>query len=504
LQYNTKGGSAITDNHIMKTLPKKLYRAEQTRELDRIAIEDFAISGYELMSRAGQAAFQLILRYWPHGQSLAVYCGSGNNAGDGYIVARLAMQAGLRVTVYTMASPNKLHGDALTAFQDYQRQQGEVVFYQGTQQIQADLIVDALLGTGLDREVTGIYAAAIGHINALQKPVIALDIPSGLNADTGCVMGCAVSAARTITFIGLKQGLFTADAADYCGTIHFSSLQIPGAVFQQIPPAAQLIEKKMMPPRSRCAHKGNHGHVLVIGGDLGFSGAIKMAAEAAARVGAGLVSLATRIEHAGYCNINRPELMCHGVENAEQLRPLLDKASVIVIGPGLGQSPWAVDLFQAVMQEQKTLLIDADGLNLLANHPVQYERSILTPHPGEASRLLQCSTVEIQRDRFASVAALQKKYAGTIVLKGTGSLITDGNEIFVSTTGNPGMATGGMGDVLSGVIAGLLAQGMEQLSAVKMGVYIHGEAADIAAKDGERGLLASDLMPHLRRLVNQP
>ena len=487
----------------MKTLPTKLYRAEQVRELDRIAIEDYAIPGFELMSRAGQDAFQIIIRDWPHAQSIAVYCGSGNNAGDGYIVARLAMQAGLQVTVYTMASPQKLTGDALTAFQYYQRQQGEVVEYHGTHQTQSDIIVDALLGTGLDREVTGLYAEAIGKINELRKPVIALDIPSGLNANTGCVMGCAVRAACTISFIGLKQGLFTADAADYCGVIHFSSLQVPEPIYLHVPAASKRVEKKFFPPRSRCAHKGDHGHVLIIGGDKGFSGAARMAAEAAARVGAGLVSLATRAEHAGYCNINRPELMCHGVENAEQLQPLLNKAEVVVIGPGLGQSQWAVDLFQAVMKEHKTVLVDADGLNLLAKFADQNENRVLTPHPGEASRLLQCSTAEIQRDRFAAIAGLQKKYAGTIVLKGAGSLIAGANEIFVSTTGNPGMASGGMGDVLSGVIAGLIAQKMERIEAVKMGVYIHGEAADIAAKDGERGLLAGDLMPHLRRLVNQ-
>ncbi len=251
--------------------------------------------------------------------------------------------------------------------------------------------------------------------------------------------------------------------------------------------------------RDRCAHKGNYGHVLIVGGDCGYSGAARLAGEAALRVGAGLVSVATRTEHAGLMNLNRPELMCHGVETAGQLVALLEKASVIVIGPGLGQSDWAKELFVATIKAQKPLIIDADGLNLLARSPVTNFDWILTPHPGEAARLLNCSTAEIQQDRFAAVSAIQAKYGGIAVLKGAGTLIASEDEIAVSTTGNPGMASGGMGDVLAGVIAGLLAQGLSPKNAAQQGVYLHGLAADLAAaKDGERGLLASDLMPCLR------
>jgi NAD(P)H-hydrate epimerase len=239
--------------------------------------------------------------------------------------------------------------------------------------------------------------------------------------------------------------------------------------------------------------------VLIVGGDLGYSGAARLAGEAALRVGAGLVSIATRPEHAGLMNLNRPELMCHGIGCAGQLVALLEKASVIVIGPGLGQSDWAKELFMATIKAQKPMIIDADGLNLLARSPMTNPDWILTPHLGEAARLLCCSTAEIQQDRFASVLAIQAKYDGTAILKGAGTLIASENEVAVSTTGNPGMASGGMGDVLSGVIAALLAQGLSLKNAAQQGVYRHGEAADLAAeKDGERGLLASDLMSGLR------
>jgi ADP-dependent NAD(P)H-hydrate dehydratase / NAD(P)H-hydrate epimerase len=297
----------------------------------------------------------------------------------------------------------------------------------------------------------------------------------------------------------LKQGLFTGQAADYCGEISYASLDVPNAIFQAVSPSALRVVKTPLPPRDRCSHKGNYGHVLIVGGDLGYSGAARLAGEAALRVGAGLVSVATRAEHAGLMNLNRPELMCHGIGSAGQLAALLEKASVIVIGPGLGQSDWAKELFMATVKAQKPLIIDADGLNLLARSPTTNPDWILTPHPGEAARLLSSSTAEIQQDRFASALAIQAKYDGIALLKGAGTLIASKNEVAVSTTGNPGMASGGMGDVLSGVIAGLLGQGLSLKNAAQQGAYRHGEAADLAAeKDGERGLLASDLMPCLR------
>jgi hydroxyethylthiazole kinase-like uncharacterized protein yjeF len=488
----------------MEKLPATLYRAAQVRELDRIAIQERNISGYELMCRAGHEVFQRLRNKWPDTRSIAVVCGSGNNAGDGYIIAELALEAGLQVTVYNLADSANLKGDALTACLKYKELEGLIVPFQSGQAVDADVIVDALLGIGLDRPVTGRFASAILAINQSNAHVVAVDIPSGLNADTGSVMGYAVKADCTVTFIGLKQGLFTGYAAEYCGELFYSSLAVPDDIFQQVPPSAVCVVKKPLPRRDRCAHKGNFGHVLIIGGDRGYSGAARLAGEAALRTGAGLVSVATRSEHAGFMNLSRPELMCHGIETAEQLAVLLQKASVVVAGPGLGQSDWAKELFIAAINAQKKMVVDADGLNILARSPVVNADWILTPHPGEAARLLNCSTAEVQQDRFFSVLRLQSQYKGTVILKGAGTLIASADEIAVSTTGNPGMASGGMGDVLSGVIAGLLAQGLSMKDAARQGVYSHGRAADLAAeKEGERGLLASDLMPYLRQWASE-
>lgn len=487
----------------MQSLPIDLYRTDQVRELDRLAIQEWGIPGFELMSRAGYEVFQRIRHKWPDTQTLAVFCGAGNNAGDGYIVARLALEAGLQVHVYSVVEPKTLKGDAHTAYQRYMDSSGLVISFQGEEMSSVDVIVDALLGTGLDRPVTGFYASAIQSINNSTAHVVAVDNPSGLNANTGNIMGCAVKADCTVTFIALKQGLFTGQAADYCGEIIYASLSVPDAIFQSVHSSAVRVVKSTLPHRDRCSHKGDYGHVLIVGGDKGFSGAALLAGEAALRVGAGLVSIATRLEHAGLMNLNRPELMCHGVENSDQLAALLVKSTVVVLGPGLGQSDWARELFMTTIKAQKPLIIDADGLNLLARSPVKNPGWILTPHPGEASRLLNCSTVEIQQDRFASVSAIQSKYDGIAVLKGAGTLIASPDEIAVSTTGNPGMSSGGMGDVLSGVIAGLLAQKFSLNYAAQQGVYSHGKAAELATeKDGERGLLASDLLPYLRLLVN--
>jgi ADP-dependent NAD(P)H-hydrate dehydratase / NAD(P)H-hydrate epimerase len=487
----------------MQKLPTKLYTAAQVRELDRLVMTECGIPGIELMSRAGNAVFRHLRIKWPSAKSISVFCGSGNNAGDGYIIAGLAQGVGLKVTVYALSDPEDLKGNALIAYQDYIKAKGTLTPFQPDQAIKADVVIDALLGTGLSKPVTGIYAKAIQLINKSQSRVIAVDVPSGLNADTGSVMGCAVKATCTVTFIGLKQGLYTGLAADYCGEIIYSDLAVPKEVFKKIATTTCRVAKKALPLRARCVHKGDNGHVLIVGGDRGYSGAARLAGEAALRVGAGLVSVATHPEHAALLNLGRPELMCHGVGNVEQLTALLDKADVIVVGPGLGQSKWAAELFIAAIKSTKMLVVDADGLNLLAHVSEQQSNWVLTPHPGEAARLLNCATADVQQDRFAAVSAIQVKYGGIAVLKGAGTLIATTDEVAVSTTGNPGMASGGMGDLLAGIIAGLIAQGFSPKDATQQGVYLHGMAADFAAgQAGERGLLASDLMPYLRQLVN--
>ena len=488
---------------MMNKLPESVYLAEQVREMDRLAIEEHGIPGIDLMRKAGLAVFNTIQKYYL-AYDVTVFCGAGNNAGDGYVVAKLALEAGLKVSVCYLSKPENLIGDAYTAYQDYIQAGGEVSEFSSTTFINKSVIIDALLGTGLNRNLSGKYAQAIALINNSTYPVISVDIPTGLNADTGDLMGCAVKADYTVSFIGLKQGMFTGFAAEYCGNIIFDSLNIPEDVFNQTVSSSRLISKSCLPRRHQCAHKGNNGHVLIVGGDNGFSGAIRLAAEAALRVGAGLVSVATRKNHAGLINIGRPELMCHGVEHVDELIPLLEKASVVVIGPGLGQKLWGAEMFYQVVESEKPMVIDADALNLLANKGFSFNNWVLTPHPGEAGRLLKCSTLEIAKDRFKAVSKLQKQYGGVVVLKGAGTLVNTGEEIAISTTGNPGMASGGMGDTLTGMIGGLIAQGMTLENATTSAVYLHGKAADLSAqKQGEIGLLASDLMPFIRKLVNE-
>lgn len=259
-----------------------------------------------------------------------------------------------------------------------------------------------------------------------------------------------------------------------------------------------------LPPRERDADKSRYGHVLIIGGDYGMGGAVRMAAEGALRVGSGLVTVATRPEHVPVVSTNRPEIMCHQVASAEDLLPLLKKATVVVIGPGLGKTDWAQMLLNTVLAHDHPKLLDADALNLLSNNPAQCDQWVLTPHPGEASRLLNTSVKTIQADRIATVKALQEKYKGVVVLKGAGSLVQSKNaQPRLCSAGNPGMATGGMGDVLSGVIGGFIAQNLPLPLSAELGVMVHALAADFAAEEGgERGLLATDLMHYLRYLVN--
>lgn len=493
----------------MGELPVALYRAAQVRELDRIAIQERGIPGYTLMNRAGEAAFMRLRQRWPRARRITVVCGGGNNGGDGYVIARLARVAGLESAILTLSDPDNLHGNALTAWQDARAAGLSATPFTPAGLAGADLLVDAILGTGLERQVSGEWRNAIETMNAQSTPILAIDIPSGIHADTGAILGAAIRATATITFIALKQGLFTGQGPACCGDITFADLGVPPDLYSPLHPAcwryngADLPE--LLPKRQRSAHKGLFGHVLVIGGELGMAGAARMTAEAAARCGAGLVSIATRAAHAGLPAAVRPELMFHGVENRSELTPLLNRATVIAIGPGLGRDTWGRTLLQAVLATDKPLVVDADGLNLLAIEPAFRANWILTPHPGEAARLLKMTPADIEKDRFAAVEDLALRYGGVTVLKGAGSLIASKSDgaIALCTAGNPGMASGGMGDVLTGVIAALLAQGLTPFAAAKAGVYLHGHAGDLAAQaGGERGLLATDLLPFLRQAIN--
>jgi ADP-dependent NAD(P)H-hydrate dehydratase / NAD(P)H-hydrate epimerase len=490
-------------------LPQHVYSAAEVRSLDRLAVSSGGIASYELMCRAGAAALSALRARWPNARSLAVACGAGNNAGDGFVVARLAAAAGLAVRALALVPADKLKGDAGRAAADcaaagvaFERFSAEAVQT-------ADVIVDALLGTGVDRAVTGEFRAAIEAMNSANAPVLALDVPSGLDADTGWPRGAAVRATVTVTFVGLKQGLFLGAAIDYVGELVFAGLEIPAELAGGLRPMLERLSvtdlARLLPRRPRSAHKGANGRLLVVGGGPGMAGAIRLAAEAALRVGAGLVYVATHPANVTAVLAGRPEIICRGVEKASELDDLIGAADAAALGPGLGQTPWAQGLYQHLMKSPLPLVVDADGLNLLALRPEARGRWALTPHPGEAARLLGSDAAAVQRDRLAAVRELARRFAAVAVLKGAHSLVATPDADApprVCDRGNPGMATAGMGDVLTGVIGSLLAQTRDLTASVQAGVLLHALAGDAAAVGGERGTLAGDLLAQLRRWAN--
>ena len=490
--------------------PDTLYNVTQIRELDRLAIEHYRIAGFDLMARAAQAAYRVLKMQWPAAQSIMVVCGTGNNGADGYLLASLAREDGCQVTLIEAGDAAGSGSDASRARQQWlDKPDHTLTLAEGIDALnEADVIVDALLGSGLQRDVSGDWLHLIAAINASPVPVLALDIPSGLNADTGTVMGVAIEAHSTVSFIAAKTGQYTGLGPNYVGKLFFDDLDVPAELYTQVKSECLVLNEQRLatclPARRPVCHKGQFGHVLIVGGDVGMAGAARLAAEAAARAGAGLVSVATRQQHAAMMNMSRAELMSHGVENKDELLPLLDKASVVVIGPGLGQTSWAREMLETILATQLALVVDADALNLIAGQSLKRGRWILTPHVGEAARLLSNSHDHVQQDRYAAVKAISEQYHCVAVLKGAGSLIhtVDESEVYLCRHGNPGMATAGMGDVLSGVIAGLLAQGLSFAEAARMGVLAHALAADNAAKAGQRGMLASDLFEHLRHAMN--
>jgi len=490
----------------MDSLPANVYSVAAVREIDRTTIEDHGVPGYTLMTRAGAAAVGAAHERFPEARRWQVICGAGNNGGDGYVAARLAAQQDIAVSVLALVDPDKLSGDAATACSDFAAEGGVVLPWTGELDAEADLLVDGILGSGLEREVGGEFAKAVAAINAHAAPVLALDIPTGINGDTGQVLGCAVRADLTMTFVGLKTGLFLGEAADYCGEIRLADLEIPESYRNPIEPALRRIDDallaKALPRRQRKDHKGDFGHVLVIGGGEGMPGAVRLAGEAALRTGAGLVSAATHPSHASMLVASRPELMSHAVAGVADLEPLLEKADVVAFGPGLGRSEWARDLYNCVAGLDLPAVWDADALNLLAEEPHKADGRVITPHPGEAARLLGCGTADVQANRTAALAALAEKYGGTVVLKGAGTLVSSGAVPFGCMAGNPGMGSPGMGDVLTGVIAALIGQGLVPEFAAAVGVEVHARAGDRAAGADERGLIASDLLAELRAVVN--
>lgn len=492
----------------MDPLPAEVYSVASVRAMDRHAIERAGIPGHALMERAGGAALDAVSRHWPGARTLAVLCGAGNNAGDGYVLARLARAAGLGIRVAALTEPSRLRGDAARAHADFADAGGAANAFGDAVLDGADLIADALLGIGLDRPVAGAYRACIERVNRSGLPVLALDIPSGLDADSGWPQAAAIRATRTQGFVALKGGYYLGAAADYVGELELAGLGVPVAIREAEVPVLRRIEAALaaaaLPARQRTAHKGDHGRVLVIGG-FDMAGAARLAGEAALRTGAGLVTIATGAEALVPIVEARPELVVRAIKGAGDLAAHAAAADALAIGPGLGTDARARDAFEAAVTIERPLVVDADALTLLAARPRRRGDWILTPHPGEAGRLLGTDAAAVQRDRLGAVSAIAKRYGGSCVLKGARTLVQVGESLpFVCDRGNPGMATAGSGDVLTGVIAALLAGGAPPALAAPAGVWLHAAAGDRAARAGERGIIAGDLIAELQAVVNTP
>lgn len=488
------------------SLPYSVWPAQALRQLERDGADALGITLYELMQRAGQAAFEMARAQWPQARSWLILCGHGNNGGDGYVTARLAQAAGYAVTLLACDSDKPLPDEAQRAREAWLEAGGEIHAADAPWPEQVDLIVDALLGTGINRAPAEPYLSLIKQANAHAAPVLAIDMPSGLSAATGCAPGEAIVATQTLSVIALKPGQITGKARDLIGELRYADLGLGAFLAGENAPMARYDATSLsrwLKPRKPTSHKGNHGRLLVVGGDTGTAGAIRMTAEAAMRAGSGLVRVLTHRDNIAPVLTARPEIMVDELTDAS-LQSGLKWADVIAIGPGLGQREWGQNALKAVAASEKPMLWDADALNLLAINAEKRQNRIITPHPGEAARLLGIKTSEVESDRLLAAQKLAARYGGVAVLKGAGTLIaSEQGDMAFADVGNAGMASGGMGDVLSGIIASMMGQQLALFDAACAGCVAHGAAADaVAARRGTRGMLATDLFELLWQFVN--
>ncbi len=508
--------------------PQALLTAAQTQAAERALIQHEGLGDDGLailMQRAGLSAFAALRARWPLARRLLVLAGKGNNGGDAFVLAAAAHAAGYAVQVLCAA------GQQTTAEAGAERAALPASLLRPLEPAAlpaelaaAELVVDGLYGFGLRAPLSGADLQVIAHIRAAGTPVLALDLPSGLSADCGLI-GPVLPATLTVSFLALKRGLVTGRAREAVGELWLAPLTGDGqssvSVSTLAPSEALPIWRDrrsfgaLLPRRARAGHKGDYGHVLVVGGAEGMGGAVQLSCAAALRCGAGLVSAYCHSLAALAMNSVLPEVMAHRFgrrPQPEQLQALIDKVSVLAVGPGLSRQDFALDVVrQAVMQAvagNKPLLLDADGLWALAEltaagaKPAFPAQTVLTPHPGEAARLLGVSTAAVEADRYAAARQLAQRFGAVVLLKGAGTLIDDGRRCTVTADGNPGMASGGMGDTLTGIIAALLAQGLPAFAAAERGAALHAAAADRAARAGERGLTASDVIDELRAELN--
>lgn len=489
-----------------RSLPYSVWPAQAVAQLEQEGADVLGITLYELMQRAGQAAYEHLTVHWPEASHWLILCGHGNNGGDGYVLARLGQAAGKTITVLACESEKALPEEAQRARDAWLDAGGEIHVADAAWPEQIDVIVDALLGTGSNRAPEEPYAMLIQRANAHAAPTVAIDMPSGLSARNGTAPGEVINASHTLSMIALKPGQITGKARDYIGKLWYADLGLAAFLAGEEAPIARYDASTLtrwLKPRRPTSHKGSHGRLLVVGGDAGTAGAVRMTAEAALRSGSGLVRVLTHKDNIIPILTARPEIMVDELTD-ERLTEALEWADVIAIGPGLGQREWGKQALKRVAGSEKPMLWDADALNLLAISAEKRQNRIITPHPGEAARLLNIETSEIESDRLHAAQTLAQRYGGVVVLKGAGTLIaSEQGEMAFADVGNAGMASGGMGDLLSGIIASLVGQKLTLFDAACAGCVAHGAAADaVAAERGTRGMLATDLLDLLWQFVN--
>lgn len=509
----------------------KLASAQEISNIDRRAMRNFGIPGPVLMENAAAAILQEMERYFDGllGVKVGIICGKGNNGGDGLALARRLRIRGVPVRVALLAPFASLQGEAKLNLAILRKTDVEILQNAGASALGdivawSDILVDALLGVGLSKPLAGNYALAVEMMNLSGRPVVAVDIPTGIDADTGQVLGSAVHADLTVTMALPKRGLYLHPGADFAGKVQVADIGIPPEVIEKEPIRTSLLDRETMQGslecRERNGHKGDYGHLLVIAGSLGKAGAAVMAAKGALRSGAGLVTVSAPSGIVPVLQQQVFEAMCipagesidgtvgMGAEN--EILKAASKMSACAIGPGLTTHYETVQVIRSLIQSiEVPMVIDADGLNALADTVEALKRSkapvILTPHPGEMARLTGLSAKDVQRDRINVARTFSAKYGVTVVLKGAGTVIaTPAGDVFLNTTGNPGMATGGTGDVLTGIIGSLLAQGYRTLEAACIGVYLHGLAGDLAAEEkGESGMIAGDVIEKIPNAIQK-
>jgi len=506
----------------------KVVSAAEMRELDRTAIEDYGIPGIILMENAGFQVVQVIRQLFPdlENKTVCVFSGKGNNGGDGFVVARHLYNLKADVKVFLLAKTEEISGDAKTNMSIWKNMGHEINIIDENYRFDdlhaflagSDLIIDSIFGTGF-RGVPGQPAAGvINLINSSGKPVVAVDIPSGLQADSGLIEGLCVKAACTVTFGLPKLGLVQEPGASYTGKLHVADISIPAFLYNKETLKRQLLTRDLVcswfQPRKPASNKGDYGRVLIVAGSRGMTGAACLAAMSAARAGAGLVTLAVPSGVQKLVASKLTEIMTValpesteqtiGSEALNEIIALSQRFDVIAIGPGITTHPETASLVRKILPMLNIpCVIDADGLNCLAGNTEVFKLIsaplILTPHPGEMSRLTGNTTTEIQQQRLALAEGAAKDWGVVLLLKGASTIVAaPDSKTYINTTGNPGMATGGAGDVLTGIIAGLIAQGLNPFDAAGAGAYLHGLAGDLAVRQkGCRGLLAGDILDFL-------